>query len=1038
MCGGTLNIEGDASVAVCEYCGTKQTLPKLDSEKKIQLYDRANHFRRQNEFDKAMGIYEMLLAGNKEDSEAYWGIVLCRYGIEYVEDPRSHKRIPTINRAQFASIFDDADYLSAIKYADGYQKDIYKSEAETINKIQKRILEISSKEEPFDVFICYKETDEHGERTQDSVYAQDIYTALTKEGYKVFFSRITLESKLGSAYEPYIFAALQSAKVMLVVGTSKENFNAVWVKNEWSRYLSLIKEGKEKTLIPVYKNMDPYDMPEEFTYLQSQDMGKIGFMQDLVRGVRKLFGKRIAVSPEKKAQKPQATASIESLLRRAALYLEDGDWESAETYSNRVLDIQPENPEAYLAGLMAEFHCKKMDDLANLPSPFNQSKNYEKIMRFADKDLREDIAQYLEAVNERVYEECQNLLSKAETEKDYLEIIQLFRMILEYKDVDSQVASCIQKVKEIRENNNINAEMQLKMHLLEKKLKALKQEKEQVCIEKDRMLQNLYQQQEKKKIVKSISDSYGWFVFLGIVIPILTCIIIVPVEDGETAGILISLFMFLFIIAIMLPILLIQNKTKELGVILPNNQKMLPWSNAKRMFKHGFTIEQTQATVDEKIKYIGQLTHQIAALQVQRDTLSYEYAALAETNPSLKKAIYDTALKYQEKNTIEDLHIAINGFSKILDWKDSKMRVDECTLHIQKITERMKRENAEQQLQHQKNEGNKRKKEQQNELIRKILLSIIPTLLALIWLFFFIMCCFVDKSLRETIPMGLLLGTTIYFIVDIWKSSKENRKKKNITFGIISFILFLFFSVSLFSPLSNENKELIKDYYGEGNYKVLEEINLIEYAEPSDINTETGEFKTDKDGHPLEIKMEDGKIVSIFITEEDMYIYNTEMDTADVYSYPSKEKPQQEDSKADPKETHSEESSDKKVYTLGTQEYYDEISRICTSNSENTSLSIYKTDGTRYPYYYFYFKLNKKMDQNQYEKEVNEICNNIYNDIMKYDYKKKGIMNDTGGIISLNFVMYDLQNPGKKITVEMRVLNMEKNKSYNENVIVFD
>lgn len=56
MCGGSLEIISGQSVAVCEYCGTKQTLPKLDGEKRIQLYDRANYFRRENEFDKTMGI----------------------------------------------------------------------------------------------------------------------------------------------------------------------------------------------------------------------------------------------------------------------------------------------------------------------------------------------------------------------------------------------------------------------------------------------------------------------------------------------------------------------------------------------------------------------------------------------------------------------------------------------------------------------------------------------------------------------------------------------------------------------------------------------------------------------------------------------------------------------------------------------------------------------------------------------------------------------------------------------------------------------
>ena len=111
ICGGSLEVESGATVIECEYCGTKQTLPKLDDDRRANMYDRANHFRRNNEFDKAMGIYEQILNEDNTDAEAYWSLVLCRYGIEYVEDPASQKRIPTINRAQFTAVFDDSNYI---------------------------------------------------------------------------------------------------------------------------------------------------------------------------------------------------------------------------------------------------------------------------------------------------------------------------------------------------------------------------------------------------------------------------------------------------------------------------------------------------------------------------------------------------------------------------------------------------------------------------------------------------------------------------------------------------------------------------------------------------------------------------------------------------------------------------------------------------------------------------------------------------------------------------------------------------------------
>mgnify|MGYP002513893807 CR=1 FL=1 len=99
--------------------------------------------------------------------------------------------------------------------ADAVARAVYREEAKTIEEIRKGIIEVSNQEEPYDIFICYKETAIDGQRTLDSVLAQDIYTELTRMGYRVFFSRITLEDKLGMDYEPYIFAALNSSKVMV-------------------------------------------------------------------------------------------------------------------------------------------------------------------------------------------------------------------------------------------------------------------------------------------------------------------------------------------------------------------------------------------------------------------------------------------------------------------------------------------------------------------------------------------------------------------------------------------------------------------------------------------------------------------------------------------------------------------------------------------------------------------------------------------------------------------------------------------------------
>ena len=353
MCGGAMEIQPGSTVGECQYCGTLQTLPRLKDDRRANMLNRANHYRRSNEFDKATSLYEQILAEDDSDAELYWALVLCRYGIKYEKDPATGKQLPTINRMQYASILSDADFKTACSKADAEQKKLYVAEAKRINEIQKGILAISARETPFDVFISYKEKDENGQRTLDSVLATDIYEYLTKENMKVFLSRITLEDKLGTEYEPYIFAALNSAKVMVVVGTKPEHFNAVWVKNEWSRYLALIQKGAEKTLIPAYRDMDPYDLPEEFSNLVAQDMAKIGFKQDLKRGIKKIID---ADKPKEESQRTVVSSgpTLQSQLKRGYMALEDQDWSSADTFFDKALDMDPECAEAYLGKALAD------------------------------------------------------------------------------------------------------------------------------------------------------------------------------------------------------------------------------------------------------------------------------------------------------------------------------------------------------------------------------------------------------------------------------------------------------------------------------------------------------------------------------------------------------------------------------------------------------------------------------------------------------------------------------------------------------------
>ena len=364
MCGGDIEISADKTFGTCEYCGSTMTLPKVDDEQRAAAFNRGNHFRRSGEFDKALAVYERIVAEDDNDAEAHWCCALCRFGIEYVEDPATYEWLPTCHRASFDSFLEDVDYLAAVEHSDGITRRQYQKDAAKIAEVQRGILATSQNEQPFDIFLCYKETGEDGQRTRDSLMAQEVYYELTEQGYRVFFARITLEDKAGAEYEPYIFAALNSAKVMVVIGTKPEHFNAVWVKNEWSRFLSMMKKDRSKLLLPCYRDMDPYDLPEALSVLQSYDMSKIGFMQDLIRGVKKVID---AGKPQEAAKETvketvvvhnEGGSNVQALLDRGQMALEDGEWSKADEFFEQVLNQDARCGAAYLGKFLARVQCR--------------------------------------------------------------------------------------------------------------------------------------------------------------------------------------------------------------------------------------------------------------------------------------------------------------------------------------------------------------------------------------------------------------------------------------------------------------------------------------------------------------------------------------------------------------------------------------------------------------------------------------------------------------------------------------------------------
>lgn len=433
-CGGALVYAEDGKSAKCPFCGNVYHFKAEKSEALVLALNRANEYRLKNDFDGAITEYKLVTERNPEDSEAYWGLAISTYGIEYVEDPRTKKRIPTCRRTVQKSILEDENYLKALENATEEQKEIYERKAKIIDRLQRNIKRRLEEEEDYDVFISFKSTDEDGNPTKERGVARRIYDELEKRGIKTFFSEVTLRDRIGEDYEPIIYKALYSCKFFILVVASEENMNSAWVKNEWSRFRDRVfDENLTGAGCAVFEGISPSALPA-FLRGQGINLAKYpagGYEIEIADALSAKFGLthkndeaeeiRRQIEEQKKAFEEQqraleerlknvaataapaagASATVNTLLKRAKQESESGDYDAAQNYYNKVLDADPENAEAWLGLFYAA----------------NRVKDAEGMLRTAENKLAEKVSEHkVNASNilkemAAMAEECDSLAS---------------------------------------------------------------------------------------------------------------------------------------------------------------------------------------------------------------------------------------------------------------------------------------------------------------------------------------------------------------------------------------------------------------------------------------------------------------------------------------------------------------------------------------------------------------------------------------------------------------------------------------------------
>lgn len=161
-----------------------------------------------------------------------------------------------------------------------------------------------------------------------------------------------------------------------------------------------------------------------------------------------------------------SNASVDSIIKRIELFMEDGAWEDAAIYCEQALDLEPDNGYLWLLKLLIGYKWEIVDETLKMNQPFagvkiEESEYYERIKKFAEKDadLKKKVDKIKNDINEYWYRAAVEDYDLVSSDPDwhfyeaYEDVEQKFLYIKDYKDSARYMKLCQDKMNEIKEHN---------------------------------------------------------------------------------------------------------------------------------------------------------------------------------------------------------------------------------------------------------------------------------------------------------------------------------------------------------------------------------------------------------------------------------------------------------------------------------------------------------------------------------------------------------------------------------------------------------
>lgn len=248
-CGAALSMKNaKEEVIECPYCKYLTTLPKKNIAPNVATTLRAaDHELANADFARAYDMFAKAAELDGNEPEAYFGMALAENQVQYLKDEVNNRLQPICHNATAKKFADNVNYKKAVRLATPKQREVYEKRAKEIDYVRERFAAFAASKLDYDCFICVKVTNEQGDHTEDSYIAERIYHALKKENYRPFYSEEEIGGRTGADYEALILYAICKAKCMLVVCLEEGYLRTKWVKNEYTRFLSISEATGKKS-----------------------------------------------------------------------------------------------------------------------------------------------------------------------------------------------------------------------------------------------------------------------------------------------------------------------------------------------------------------------------------------------------------------------------------------------------------------------------------------------------------------------------------------------------------------------------------------------------------------------------------------------------------------------------------------------------------------------------------------------------------------------------------------------------------------------